>query len=84
MSVCASIFCWSVAVGAPELPRFGLPSPGIAATGSFNCAGRMVVNPSLTRMIDLRPSRSPPIRTAAPFSASIVTWLRTRSTTEAG
>ena len=58
----------------------GLPTPGIAAFGSFSCAGSVLVKPSLTKMIDLRPSRMPPSRTAAPFSAPIVTWLRTRST----
>ncbi len=62
----------------------GLPRPGIAATGSFNCAGSVVVNPSLMKMIDLRPSRSPPSLTAAAFNAPIVTWFRTRSTVAAG
>ena len=62
----------------------GLPTPGIAAIGSFNCGGSVVVKPSLTKMIDLRPSRRPPSRTAAAFSAPIVTWLRIRSTVCAG
>jgi hypothetical protein len=66
------------------LPRFGLPIPGSAATGSLICGGSSVVNPSLTKMIDLRPSRRPPSRTPAAFSAPIVTWLRMRSTVWAG
>ena len=44
----------------------------------------MVVNPSLTKMTDLRPSRSPPSRAAAPLSAVITTWLRICSTVDAG
>ncbi len=57
---------------------------GIAATGSFNCAGSVLVNPSLTKMIDLRPSRMPPSLTAAPFRAPRVTSFRTFSTVCAG
>ena len=71
MSTCAdhsarSLFCACV-------PLVVFPAPGIDATGSFNCGGRMVVNPSLTKMIDLRPSRMPPKRIAAPLSAVITT-----------
>ena len=58
--------------------------PGIDALGSFSCGGRIVVKPSLTKMIDLRPSRRPPRRIAAPLSAVITTWLRTCSTVAAG
>ena len=65
-------------------PRAAFPMPGIAATGSFSCGGRIVVKPSLTKMTDLRPSRSPPSRAAAPLSAVITTWLRTISTVAAG
>ena len=61
-----------------------LPRPGSAATGSFSCAGSVLVNPSLTKRIDLRPSRIPPSFTAAPCSAPIVTSLRIFSTVAAG
>ena len=52
----------SVVASTPRRRRAGLPMPGIAATGSFSCAGTVLVNPSLTKMIDLRPSRMPPSR----------------------
>ena len=62
----------------------GLPRPGIAATGSSSCGGSVLLKPSLTKMIDLRPSRMPPSLMDAPLSAVIVTSLRTRSTVDAG
>ena len=46
----------------PAECRAGLFMPGYAADGSFSCAGTELVKPSLTRMIDLRPSRMPPSR----------------------
>jgi hypothetical protein len=61
-----------------------LPMPGIAAIGSFTCAGSVAVKPSLTKITDLRPSRMPPSFTEAPCSAVIVTSLRTCSTICAG
>ena len=71
-------------VVADGLFRLGLPMRGLAATGSFNCGGSVLVKPSLTKMIDFRPSRNPPSLTAAPFSAPIVTSFRIFSTVAAG
>ena len=66
--------------GAARVP----PTRGIAAIGSFNCAGTVLVSPSLTKMIDLRPSRIPPSFTAAPFRAPSVTSFRMFSTVWVG
>ena len=76
------VAAWLLRAGRCRAP--GCRGRGIAATGSFSCGGSVLVKPSLTKMIDLRPSRSPPSRTAAPLSAPIDTSLRICSTVAAG
>ena len=74
----------SFGTSTPARPRYGLPKPGIAADGSLSCGGSVLEKPSLTRMIDLRPSRMPPILIAAPLSALSVTSVRISSTVAVG
>ena len=77
----------TVAASSERLRRAGIAAIRIADAGhrgariAAAACGRSAVNPSLTKMIDLRPSRRPPILIAAPLSASMVIWLRTCSTT---
>ena len=68
----------------PGERRAGLFRPGYAADGSLSCGGTELTNPSLTRMIDLRPSRMLPSRDAAPLMALIETSLRIPSTVATG